>query len=733
MELTNELQMKNILPIIFGILFLLPISLFAQNEFLHQGNAEYVMRDFDQAVVSYAEYLKSKPKDKETLLRMATSYEHLNDLENAAVWYEKALSYSVTTENILKYGKLLMRLGQYENAKKQFLGYSTVDKTVGSNYAKMCDNAFAKKEMMPLFRVSKLPISSDSPDFSPTIFNNSLVYVSGRTDIPRADAANNNAGKNPTNNYIFKSEFVNGAVVLESDYVRSWFRDNNGENEGPISYSPDGKWVAFVKNKYKKGNSITTEQGNKTNIYIAELTQNGDWETEVAFPFSGDYSNHYPSLSADGSTLFFSSDKPGGQGGFDLYQSTKKNGVWTEPRNLGNKINTPGNEISPYIDESELYFSSDYHMGFGGYDVFKAVIEDRTWVLSNLGTGVNTPSNDFGYIYSKRDLRGFMVSDRDGDEDIFVVSKTASDLNILISDGADKKPIPSAVLDFSKCGQGFYRANADGRFGIKASEGLECKVIIMRDGYENYELELDKKSIALGIVEVQMFRKGEKYDGNVVDGNTDEAVANATVRVFNQTDGTKMETRTNADGIYYLGLKPNSRYMITFSKKGYVDVTVKPETKDGSDKSILGTLNLFPTSASGMPSVPSPSPPTVPTVVTTPTVPTTPSSPTIPTVVNTPQPPSVPSPTSINSGFAIQLITLSSGNKKRPDGLEKIQGMVTKIYTKSDEKWRRYRVGVYGTREEAKQVRAYVRAMGFSSAYIVEEDATGLIQDVVFN
>ncbi len=711
----------------------------AQNELLHTGNTAYELLDFEKAVSSYSEYLKTHPEDPTALLRGADAYVHLNDMANAAAWYEKAMQLGISAEYFLQYGKVLMRLGDYEKAKQQFLAYSSADKTVGTNYSKMCDYAETRKGMSPLFEIINLPINSEVADYSPALFGNGLVYVSGRDDVSRSDAGEANAGKGVKNNYLFFSRLGDDETMTKPKFLRSWLRDNNGENEGPVSYSADGKWVAFVKNNFIDNYSVTSLIPPQTDIYIAKTDGNGDWETAELFPFSGSFSNHYPALSADGSTLFFASNRPGGQGGYDIYQSSKKNGIWTEPRNMGSSINKPGNEISPFLDESELYFSSDYQTGFGGYDVFKAEIEGNQWVISNMGTGVNSSHNDFGFIYRKATGQGFFVSDRTGGEDIYRAKKTVSSswMSITVRDASTDKLLSNTVVDMSACGKGMFKTNEEGVLKIRITPGQECRVKILRQGYEDYDLKLNKPTILAGEALVTLFKKGEKYEGSVIDGMSNASLEAVRIRLVNQSENTRSETFTDERGVYSLALKPNSKYMITYSKTGYVDVTVKTGTKDGTDKSILGSLLLFPTSGTtvpsiadvpGTPSVPSvPSVPQTPAVMTTPEI-TTPSVPSVPTV--TTDVPSEPQEVDASAGFSVQLMSLSVGNPKNPGGLSVLQGMVNRVYVKSDEKWKRYRVGVYLTRDEAERIKDYIRAVGFDRAYVVEEDNTGLIQDL---
>ena len=130
---------------------------------------------------------------------------------------------------------------------------------------------------------------------------------------------------------------------------------------------------------------------------------------------SDNYSIAHPSISADGNRLFFSSDKPGGFGGFDIYVSTKSETGWGEPVNLGPDINTIGNEEFPFIrEDSILFFSSDGLPGFGGLDIFSAKEYTGKWILRrNEGVGINDFTDDFG-IFFLADKSGYFSSDRPG-------------------------------------------------------------------------------------------------------------------------------------------------------------------------------------------------------------------------------------------------------------------------------------------------------------------------------
>ncbi|MGK0388201.1 MAG: hypothetical protein ACI94Y_000929 [Maribacter sp.] len=706
--------------VLITIILGLSLNIFAQSEWFEKGNTQYELMQYRDAVDSYQKYLKYNSTDKQALLRLAECYDYIYDWDNAAKWYYEALGKSVSADYLLKHGMIQMRLGRYEAAKEQFLIYSSINAEVGNNYIRMCDYAYSKKNIPSLFQVAKLPINTAHAEFSPAFFGSNLIYASDRKDIQRTDATDGVvSAKDDKYNFLMISP---GGGTGVPGYVRSWFHDNDLINEGPISYSADRKWVAYVKNNYVAGVSKLAYNLFKEDIYIARVTESGDWEKGISFPYNGAYSNNFPHLSEDGNTLYFSSNMEGGEGGFDIYMSVKQNGVWSPPRNMGYTINKKGNEISPYIDGDDFYFSSDYQIGFGGQDIFRANFSNGIWKIQNLGTGVNSSSNDYNYIFRKDNNIGYFVSDRDQGEDIYKAVKTSDDINLVVLDASTQSPVPGVTLDFKNCGKEIFKTNQYGQFGFKASVNLSCWIEISKLGYEKTRLDLDKHSKSKGLLEVRLFKEGEMYQGKVVDGINDVNLNVVRIQALNQSDGTRIESYSSSGGIYALALKSSTTYMIQFSKLGYLGVGTKVETGDGSDKGILGSQLLFPTDNIGEgPAVPSiPSPSTLPAGGgISPTVP----SPTTPNIGSMPA-------ASVGKGYAVQLMSLSKTNNKFPEKINILKGNVDRLYMKTDDKWKRYRIGTFNTKAEAEKVRSYVKSKGFGNAYIVEEDAMGLIETV---
>lgn len=166
---------------------------------------------------------------------------------------------------------------------------------------------------------------------------------------------------------------------------------NTSDNEGAACFSQDGRWVYFTGCNRPGGVG-------ECDIYLARY-DGKTWSNPVNLGEGVNTANYetQPWLSNDGKTLYFISTRKGGLGGTDIWYSTLENKIWSEPKNIGTPINTPGNEYSPFLHASDqvLYFSSDYHNGFGGMDIFYTQKTSEGWgEVKNLGYPVNTPAHE---------------------------------------------------------------------------------------------------------------------------------------------------------------------------------------------------------------------------------------------------------------------------------------------------------------------------------------------------
>jgi hypothetical protein len=187
---------------------------------------------------------------------------------------------------------------------------------------------------------------------------------------------------------------------------------NTGENEGAQSISANGRFMVFTAcNK--------TDAVGRCDLYFSKKV--GDkwtYPRNMQPPVNSRYKETQPSLSADGRTLYFASDRPGGKGQLDVWVTSRDdNGNWSQPINLGDTINTRYHEMSPYVhqDNQTLYFASDGQIGLGGFDLFvsRRDNEGKWGTPQNLGYPINTNKDEFGLIVNAKGNKAYFSSDRD--------------------------------------------------------------------------------------------------------------------------------------------------------------------------------------------------------------------------------------------------------------------------------------------------------------------------------
>jgi outer membrane protein OmpA-like peptidoglycan-associated protein/tetratricopeptide (TPR) repeat protein len=351
--------------------------------------------------------------------RIAHCYRKLNDPKNAEFWYAQVVTHqSSDPSNKLYYAQALASNGNYKEAQIWFEAYSKAikDDQRGREFAKAYENIGIYHRDSAFYKTRLAPFNSLGSDFSPAFFQNGIIFCSNR---------------HSKGNQEFKwdkSSFLDLYFAQKQEINPSKFNKklNSKYHEGPVAFFPTQDSIIFSRNNYHKGKYKNSQQGiNKIKMYFA-IYKNGKWTEETEFPYNNDeYSVGHPALTPDGKTLYFSSDKPDETlGGADIFVSRYENGKWTKPENLGDKINTSGDEKFPFIDsKGNLFFASSGHAGLGGLDVFMAEnINGKFLYPFNLGSPINSSKDDFGLIWAKDLKTGYFSSNREtgmGDDDIY--------------------------------------------------------------------------------------------------------------------------------------------------------------------------------------------------------------------------------------------------------------------------------------------------------------------------
>lgn len=352
-------------------------------------------------------------------------------MENARKWYQEAADEGVLTdkEDQLNYAQVLSSLGMYDEADKWYLVHGETGKMseLVKNRRMAIENIETYYKDSMAYFVNTAGFNSEHSDFGPAFMENGIVFASAR----------------PSKG-LFKPKYSwDNSNFLDMFYVENGEKPekvqrglNTRYHEGPAAFYENDQKVVFTRNNYSKGKSGESEDGiNKLKLFISEKSENGKkWCPPVELPFnSDDYSVGHPTISLDGKTLYFASDMPGGYGGSDIYKSELEGDKWGTPQNMGDIVNTPGNEFFPFIHNDEtLFYSSDGMPGIGGLDVFEVSVSDPG-TPKNIGYPINTEKDDFGMILSADGRSGYLSSNRDrgvGHDDIYYFERYFYDIKV---------------------------------------------------------------------------------------------------------------------------------------------------------------------------------------------------------------------------------------------------------------------------------------------------------------
>lgn len=458
-------------------------------------------------------------------------------------------------------------------------------------------------------------INTGSHEFSPTFYQNGLVYVS----FHKAGPIDDKTGK-PFFELFFAETDEFG---LPQNRPREFSLSINSQvHEGPVTFSRDFNTIYFTRNNLEGGiPKANAKKQVPMKIYEAKRGKL-DWENIQELPFnSNEYTCFHPSLSKDGNRLFFSSDMPGGYGGYDLYYVEKKADTWSKPINMGADINTTANEVFPFLHESgTLFFSSNGHNGSGSLDIFSIDISGNTWgELKNLGLPFNSAKDDLGFILNEEGTRGYFSSDRpdgSGEDDIYMFESAVPIINneavmlsamIVAFDARTNERLPNAgIRVFQRTEDGYVEGNNyydvqtlpgdNGELVLKLQRKNEGNlpeptlfttvsgevltslrqdksylVLATKEGYESAEvMHSTAGETAAQTIRVPMnSRNCAALAGLVTINGYQNGVANALVRIVNETQGTEQTLRSGATGQFDYCLVPGCNYTVYAEKEGY--------------------------------------------------------------------------------------------------------------------------------------------------------------------
>jgi outer membrane protein OmpA-like peptidoglycan-associated protein len=483
--------MKTYLKYLFLVLFLIGNTNKISAQYGKQKKADALFNSFSfvKAIEVYKEILNNNYNIDYTKRKLADAYAMLKDSENAAVYYKDVVKNDkIDPEYYLRYGLALRSMKKYEESEIWLKKYEQSGKVDSRIKKIMEDKNFLTNiyNIKQQYFIKEVPFNTELSDFGAIQNNNNIIFASTRdkgVGIKRTYSWN----QQPFLDLYQTAK--DGDKYGEPQKIKGDV--NTKYHEGQISMSKNGKTLYFTRNNYN--NNKKGKDGNGTNnlkIYKATIDKYLKWINIVELPFnSDDYSAGHPSLSADEKTLYFASDMPGGYGKSDIYKVSIEGENYGKPENLGNKINTEGNEMFPFVhNDGNLFFSSDGLPGIGQLDIFTTVLDDKNNIqeIINLGVPINSNLDDFSFFLNENGENGYISSNRTGgkgDDDIYSFDRILPfAIKGTVTDAVNNKPIPNSkivvtdkngapVLDLLTDSKGEYSFSADREtiYNIKAS------------------------------------------------------------------------------------------------------------------------------------------------------------------------------------------------------------------------------------------------------------------------
>lgn len=445
---------------------------------LNRANRLFEEGEFSQAAQLYERVLERDSTDRMAINNLAHCYRIEKRYRKARELFRETLSFSIgSSTNYYYYAEMHYLLGDYELARKALEKY--LENAPGNREAATLLATVNTVQDFPedtnYAVVSLLGINSPYCDFSPVVHEGGIVFTSERTS--RKQKGKMSMADHPFTN-IFYAPFKDEERTSFTEPTEVSNKLNSRYHDGPVCFNKVGDVVYFsrVNREFSRKDKLNTVK-----IFTAE--KDGEsWSKPEMLPISSsDYSVAHPALSEDGRTLYFSSNMPGGYGGMDLYLSRLTDGKWSVPVNLGEGVNTDGDEVFPHVRHQRLYFSSDGWPGYGGLDLFSAHLDSLQNTPQNLYAPINSAWDDISIAYLSEN-QAFFSSDRPGGQgrdDIYAVQRKTSQSTHRLLTGVlehNKKAAPHASLLLKDSGgKVLQRAttNEEGQFSF---DYLESKV-----------------------------------------------------------------------------------------------------------------------------------------------------------------------------------------------------------------------------------------------------------------
>jgi len=539
--------------------------------------------DIDKVIQHYQDGYYSENRNPQDAFKIAELYVKKKDYASAMKWYDKESQLINSSKvNLFNYANTNRLMGEYQKALDGYLMYAanTGDVAKVMDLANQVEKILKLSSLAANYKLDNYTYNTADDEINVALLRTNAVYNTVKNTSNKEDKQVSDI------NQVVR-EFQNFAEPVKA------YRNNIPKLViTSLSYSKDGNTVVFAAKDEKTSSKKNTKNNEK--IYIAD-NLGGNFLNAKPLSFNIDgFSFKNPSFNNDATAIYFSSNHTGTLGGFDIWKSTYEKGKWTTPVNLGKLINTKSDETNPFIvqDENEniLYFSSDREGGFGGFDIYAAKRTGNIWQDAEMQSApINSAGDDISIIYDNEIKTGYFSSNRTGGKGGFDVYRfTPFSLRIIINttDSVSGKPVDYAYAQLNENGTKTFEGVTDekGKATFQVGKDRTFRINISKDNYKPVVVNASSAGKANGdsVVVNVLMKQDEKFSvlkgatntismenyiiftGHVIDAATNKPAANTKMRMLNYATQKVRELDLDKDGKFEIKLLLNNNYKVIF-------------------------------------------------------------------------------------------------------------------------------------------------------------------------
>jgi outer membrane protein OmpA-like peptidoglycan-associated protein/tetratricopeptide (TPR) repeat protein len=558
-------------------------QLAAQSSKLRKADELFESFSYHEAIPLY-EQLKDGPDGLYASLRLAECYRLTNRIDQAEGYYAMAVDQdNIHPLFLLYYAQALQSNGKCSEALDWYRRYAYLapNDPRGVDLQIPCNDITDLVGGNPDYEL--LPVSFNTPgtEFAAFPYRNGVVFATARK--PKKNSKTHGWTGEPYLKLYFAEGFKDSygrPELFSSDLVGEF-------NDGPASFNGTGNTIYFSRNnKSVKKKDRTDDGGVALRIYKASFAGDG-WGQIEELSFMKEGVNYtHPCVSADGQTLYFASDLEGGLGAMDIWRVSydEEKQDWSEPENLGDLINTPGEEMFPFIhDDGSLFFASDGHRGLGGLDIFESKVRGGNFLApQNLLAPINSTRDDFGLIFDPDREQGYFASNRPGGrgkDDIYSLTRFPLFVEGLLVAEGTMNPLADARIILMKGDDqvATARSDSEGRFALRVGPYESYTVTAYREGYnaEEVSLETGRYNPDRLIIPLEKLIPPEKalaLSIKVIEKERKTPIEAAQLFLRNEDTGIIQNLETDENGEVSIVIDKSFRWTIAADKVRYFNI-----------------------------------------------------------------------------------------------------------------------------------------------------------------